>query len=183
MPARCRCASTSEARFACTRLWAERLTDTRRSIQRQLSSAAAAKARPKTWSVMVPMSPMASAMAMNSSGFTAPSTGWFQRTRASAPTGRPLARLTCGWNTKSSSPFSTARCMSATRPRRRLLLWSRWALSSGAARYSGRYSSTPEWSPLATYIAASARCISTPTSEPCSGPTATPMLAPTSTVS
>ena len=43
------------------------------------------------------MSPVSSAIGMNAAGGTRPRVGWFQRTSASMPVGRPVMVSTRGW--------------------------------------------------------------------------------------
>src|ERR671923_105419 len=96
------------------------------------------------------MSPVASAIGMNSSGGTSPRPGSSQRSSASKPTTVPAGSSALGWYTTSSAPSSMAARSSPNRASRRRLYWSR----------SAAYTSMPEWAALAWYMATSARCSS-----------------------
>ena len=116
--------------------------------------------------VSVRMSPVCSAMAMNSSGRTRPSRGWFQRTSASAPRTMPVASSTLGWKHTSRPSVSSASRRSAASARRRGV----------AGSWVGSYSSQPLRWRRAASAAMWARWTSDGTSIACSGYTAMPTL-------
>ena len=118
-PASSMTAATSSTRCRSSRLRADRLTATDRSRPRSRHVAALASALRITTIVSARMSPVCSAMVMNSSGRTRPRRGWFQRTSASAPRTMPVASSTLGWKQTSSPSLSSASRRSAASARRR----------------------------------------------------------------
>ncbi len=70
--------------------------------------AAVAHASRSTQRSIATIIPDSSATGMKPAGGIVPRSGWFQRTSASQPTIRSLARSTSGWYSSISSPRSTA---------------------------------------------------------------------------